>query len=67
MLKDRTVKQERQQHPIVYDNGSLIKEEFKNGIHVSENSPNIDPTKNDDLNGSPTNRLEVILVFSQQI
>jgi hypothetical protein len=55
---------------MVYDGNSLIKDEFKNGLHVSENSPNIDPaelarlsSKNDDLNGSPTGRLEVILRF----
>lgn len=45
----------------------MIKEEFKNGIHTA-NSPNIDPVelarlssgKSDELNGSPTSRLEQI-------
>jgi hypothetical protein len=65
-FQDRTVKQERQQHPLLYDENSLIKQEFKSNIHI-ENSPNIDPSelarlssnKSDELNGSPTGRLEV--------
>lgn len=64
--QDRTVKQERQQHSIVYDENALIKQEFKPNILAAQTSPNIDPSelarlsagKSDELNGSP--RIEVI-------
>lgn len=63
--KDRTVKQERQQNSIVYDNSALIKEEYKSVLNGSSNSPDnaelarLSMSKNDELNGSPNNRIEV--------